>query len=292
VKRLIVNADDFGLTSGVNRAVRELHTAGVLLSTTLMARAGATADAIALARAHPSLGVGCHVILVDGAPVLSARTQIPRLARADSRDPSGELRPSLPGFLRDLYLAPGKQELYAQMEAEARAQIEFLQSQGLALTHIDTHKHVHMFPGVLRAVLRAARFCGIHAVRNPFEPAWAVRATAGAAFARVAQVTVLRWLAPRCRRIVAEEGFTTTDGTIAVVGTGVLDRAMVRRLLGQLPQGTWELVTHPGYNDADLDRVRTRLRASRDIERDALEAIREFPDIELISYRDLKPAPA
>lgn len=288
MRRLIINADDFGLTSGVNRAIAELHSAGLLTSTTLMARAGATDEAIALARTHPTLGLGCHVVLVDGVPVLSARTEVPDLN--DRR--TGELRPGLPGFLRALYLSPGRKELCAQIEAEARAQIRFLQSQGLALTHIDTHKHTHTFPGVLRAVLRAARACGLCAVRNPFEPPWAVRATAGAAFARIAQVTVLRWLAPVCRRIVAEEGFATTDGTIAVVGTGILDRGMVRRLLGQLPQGTWELVTHPGYNDADLDRVRTRLRASRDIERDALEAIREFPDIELISYRDLKPAPS
>jgi chitin disaccharide deacetylase len=292
VKRLIVNADDFGLTSGVNRAVRELHAAGVLTSTTLMARAGATNEAIAIARENPKLGVGCHVVLVDGVPVLSARTQVPLLAGRKTGEPRpSEFRQGLPGFLRALYLSGGgtRSQVCAQIEAETRAQIEFLQSQGLALTHIDAHKHTHMFPHVLRAVLRAARACGLYAVRNPFEPAWAVRATAGARWARVAEVTVLRWLEPVCRRILAEEGFATTDGTIAVVGTGVLDAAMVRTFLRQLPEGTWELVTHPGYNDADLNRIRTRLRASREIEREALEAIKEFPEIELISYRDLRP---
>jgi chitin disaccharide deacetylase len=288
VRRLIVNADDFGLTAGVNRAVAELHAQGVLTSTTLMARAGATEEAFALARAHPTLGVGCHVVLADGLPVLSAGSQVPLLVDRNS----DELRPGLPGFLRAVYLSPGKPELCSQIEAEARAQIRFLQNAGLALTHIDTHKHTHMFPAVLRAVLHAARARGLRAVRNPFEPAWAVRATAGAAWARVAQVTVLRWLAPVCRRIIAEEGFATTDGTIAVVGTGVLDAEMVRKFLRELPEGTWELVTHPGYNDADLDRVRTRLRASRDVERAALAAIKDFPDIELISYRDLRPPAA
>jgi hopanoid biosynthesis associated protein HpnK len=288
VRRLIVNADDFGLTAGVNRAVAELHAAGVLTSTTLMARAGATSEAIALARANPDLGVGCHVVLVDGVPVLSSQTEAPRL----NDRKTGEFRPGLPAFLRELYLAPGSRRLSAQIEAEARAQIEFLQSAGVAVTHIDTHKHTHMFPAVLRPVLRAARACGLHAVRNPFEPPWAVRATAGARLARVAEVSVLRWLAPVWRRILAEEGFATTDGTVAVLGTGILNDEMVRRLLGQLPEGTWELVTHPGYNDADLDRVRTRLRTSRDVERAALQAVKEFPGIELISYRALKPAPA
>ena len=84
--------------------------------------------------------------------------------------------------------------------------------------------------------------------------------------------------------MIEQEGFATTSGTIAVAGTGVLDDATLRSLLQSLPSGTWELVTHPGYNDADLDRVRTRLRASRDIERSALIALKEFPAIELVSF--------
>jgi chitin disaccharide deacetylase len=286
VRQLIINADDFGLTPGVNRAIAELHAAGVLTSSTLMARAAATEQAILISRSSPSLGIGCHVVLVDGTPVLSATRDLPRLAdRA-----SGQLRPGLGGFLARLYGGGSLSRLQSEIEAEAQAQIELLQDKGLALSHIDTHKHTHMFPQVLRPVLRAARAAGIRAVRNPFEPAWAVRATAGARLARVAEVSLLRWLQPVWRRILAEEGFATTDGTIAMVGTGVLNANMLRSLLRQLPEGTWELVTHPGYNDADLDRIRTRLRASREIEREALAAVKEFPEIRLISFRDLHAA--
>lgn len=287
VRQLIVNADDFGLTSGINRGVLELHLAGVLTSTTLMARAGATAEAVEMARATPSLGVGCHVVLADGEPVLPPG-KIPSLI--DSA--SGRFYSTLGAFLPRLI---ARRIRPAEIEAEAAAQIALLQSRGLHLTHVDTHKHTHMFPSVLRPVLRAARAAGIRAVRNPFEPAWAVAASAGARWGRVAEVTVLRWLQPSCARIIAEEGFASTDGTIAMVGTGVLNAAMVRSLLNRLPEGTWELVTHPGYNDADLARVRTRLRASRETEREALMAIREFPEIELISFADLAaqaPAPA
>jgi len=276
VSRLIINADDFGLTSGVNRAIVELHRFGVLTSATLMARAGATGEAIDLALATLSLGVGCHVVLVDGEPVLPAR-EIPTLVDATT----GRFRTSLTAFLARLMTG---RICSGEIEAEAAAQIGLLQSKGIRLGHIDTHKHTHMFPGVLRPVLRAARAAGISAVRNPFEPVWAVRATAGASWARAAEVKVLRNLQGACRRIVAEEGFTTTDGTIAVVGTGILNGTTLRSLLGQLPTGTWELVTHPGYNDADLDKVRTRLRASRETEREALHAIKEFPELELISY--------
>jgi hopanoid biosynthesis associated protein HpnK len=279
VSCLIINADDFGLTSGVNRAILELHEAGVLTSTTLMARAGATNEALEKARETPTLGVGCHVVLVDGEPALEA-TEIPTLVERGT----GSFRTSLGGFLARLFTGRISS---AEIEAEAAAQIDLIQSKGLKLTHVDTHKHTHMFPAVLRPVLRAARAAGIGAVRNPFEPVWAVRATAGASWARAAQVNALRRLQARCRQIIAEEGFVTTDGTIAVVGTGVLDAGTVRSLLGQLPEGTWELVTHPGYNDADLDKVWTRLRASRGIEMGALLAVREFRNIELISYGQL-----
>ena len=283
--RLIVNADDFGLTSGVNRAIIELHAAGLVTSTSLMARAGATDEAIELARATPSLGVGCHVVLVDGEPVLPPE-KIPSLV--DAR--TGHFPNSLTTFLLRLFTGRIRAE---EIEAEAAAQIAHLQQRGVRLTHIDTHKHAHIFSAVLRPMLRAARAAGIRAVRHPFEPEWAVRAAIGAPLARVVQIAALRLLAPRSHQIIEQEGFTTTDGTIAVAGTGTLDATTLRSLLGQLPAGTWELVTHPGYDDSDLARVRTRLRASRDVERLALAAIPEVQGIERISFAELETsAPA
>jgi hopanoid biosynthesis associated protein HpnK len=279
VSRLIVNADDFGLTAGVNRAIVELHQAGLLTSTTLMAKAGATEPAIALALQNPSLGVGCHIVLVDGAPVLPSR-QIPTLV--DSQ--TGCFPPKLTTFLARLFTSRIRS---AEIEAEAAAQIALLQHRGLHLTHIDTHKHTHMFPAVLRPVLRAAAEAGIHGVRNPFEPEWAVRASPRASIVRSAEVFALRRFGPYFRRILSEEGLSTTDGTIAVAATGAVSTETVRSLLQELPSGTWELVTHPGYNDADLDKIQTRLRASRDIERNALHAISEFHSIDLISFAAL-----
>jgi predicted glycoside hydrolase/deacetylase ChbG (UPF0249 family) len=176
-----------------------------------------------------------------------------------------------------------------EIEAEAKAQIQYLQSRGLIITHVDSHMHTHMFPRVLLPVLRGARACGIHSVRNPFEPKWAVRATARSGFVRAAQVSILRCFQSTWHRIVAEEGFATTGGTLGVSGTGALETVNLHRLLDGVRAGTWELVTHPGYNDADLARVRTRLRASRDIEREALPVLREFPALQLISFSELAP---
>ena len=281
--QLIVNADDFGLTPGVNRAIAELHHAGVVTSASLMARAMATEEAIQIALATPSLGVGCHVVLVDGEPVLQAGA-IPHLVSPRS----GVLRSSLADFLTSLFCNRNSHDAMVQeIEAEATAQIVYLQSRGVRLTHIDTHKHLHMFPTVLRAVLRAARAAGINAVRNPFEPIWALRATRTPSWIRMAEVLALRLLEPACRRIIAKQRFVTTDGTIAVVGTGNLDAAAVTALLAHLEPGVWELVTHPGYNDADLEKVRTRLRQSRDIEREALHAVLNFPGIECVSFANL-----
>ena len=288
--RLILNADDFGLTAGINRAVIELHRAGVLTSASLMARTAATDEAIEIARTTPTLGVGCHVVLVDGEPVLSPQ-EIPHLAIPGN----GRFRPSLIGFLNWLSRDsdrrwPFHARAIREIEAETAAQIALLQSRGLRLTHIDTHKHVHIFPAVLRPVLRAARAAGIRAVRNPFEPKWSQRATPNAPLLRRAEVSLLRMLEPAFRRIVAEEGFTTTDGALGVLATGILDATTITSLLAKLPDGTWELVTHPGYNDAELAQVHTRLRASREIEREALLTLQHFPAIDLISFAEVHPA--
>jgi predicted glycoside hydrolase/deacetylase ChbG (UPF0249 family) len=251
-----------------------------------MARAGATDEAVEIALKTPTLGVGCHVVLMDGEPVLGARSDIPNLV-----DPkSGRFRSSLPSFLAWLFYdslrsEPSHPGAAREIEAEAAAQIALLQGRGLRLTHIDTHKHTHMFPAVLRPVLRAARAAGICAVRNHFEPAWSLRATGGSAWLRRAEVSLLRRLFERSfKKIVAEEGFRTTDGAIGVLATGTLDSATVSSLLKHMPPGTWELVTHPGYNDAELAAVTTRLRESRVTEIEALKGLRLFPNLKLKSF--------
>ena len=277
--KLIVNADDFGLTSGVNRAILELHQSGVLTSATLMARAAATDEAIEIAKSAPALGVGCHVVLVDGEPVLPA-AQLPTLT--DPR--TGRFHPTLGAFLRGVAT---RRIHMSEAAAEARAQITRLQERGVRLTHVDTHKHTHMIPRVLCPVLHAAKACGIYAVRNPFEPAWAVRATPKAPLVRRAQVRLLRLFASRFHQFVAESGFTTTSGALGVLATGTLDAAAVRSLIASIPAGrdeTYELVTHPGYNDADLARANTRLLASRETEREALAALRNLTQLELASF--------
>jgi predicted glycoside hydrolase/deacetylase ChbG (UPF0249 family) len=267
VSQLLINADDFGLTPGVNRSIAELHQGRALTSATLMATGNFFDDAVAVARAIPTLEVGCHVLLVDGTPALPA-SQIPSLC------PDGKnFRPQLSRFATDLYTGRIRE---AEIEAEATEQIRRLQAAGLPVSHIDTHKHTHLFPRVLRPLLRAARACGVPAIRNPFEPAWALRATPGmnssAGRLRRLAVVALGSQHRAFRRLVAASGLATTDGTIGVLATGTLDvEATLHQLLQAMPpNGSWELVCHPGYPDQHLDQVRTRLRASRAAEHAAL----------------------
>lgn len=286
VRRLIVNADDFGLTPGVNQAVEELHRADALTSATLMATAASFDQAVSGAGAQPSLGVGCHVVLVDGTPALPA-SQIPSLVSAASSGPlqgMAQFRPSLSGFVADLLCGHISE---AEIEAEASAQIQKLQAAGIHPTHVDTHKHTHIFPGVLRPLLRAALACGVKAVRNPFEPDWSLNATANAGRVRKMQVRLLRSQCSTFAEEVTKAGLATTDGAIGVLATGTLDAQTIRNLLAAMPDGSWELVCHPGYNDAALQQERTRLLESREVERSALLETIPQSGVQLIHFGQL-----
>jgi hopanoid biosynthesis associated protein HpnK len=285
VRRLIINADDFGLTAGVNRAIAEANRSGVLTSATMMANARAFSEAAAMTKAQPSLRTGCHVVLIDGDPVSA---NLPTLTNGSSR-----FRDSLKEFA----LAAVRRQISAdEIQQETEAQIRKIQSLGITLTHVDSHKHTHMFPHVLRPVLRAARACGIGAVRNPFEPFrarthGALLATPGL-WLRSAGVTAFQMFAAEFRRALKEEGVRSTDGTVGIAATGMLDQKMLFRTLTALPDGTWELVCHPGYSDADLKAAGTRLTASREIELAALTSLETKQalarqKIELISYAEL-----
>jgi len=287
---LIVNADDFGYTSGVNRAILEAHSRGVVTSSTLMANGLAFAEAAQLARTVPRLSIGCHVVLTDGEPVLGAE-QLPSLTTA------AHFRDGMVAFAARAIAGRIAAE---EITAEAAAQIRKIQSAGIAVSHIDTHKHTHLFPKILRPLLRAAAACGVRALRNPFGPRLPLRSSHLLArpglWARYAEVRILGGFAGKFREAVDREGFATPDGTLGIVVTGALDETLFYAIARSIPAGTWEFVCHPGYNDANLQAGKTRLRQSRETELRVLTlpAAREVlaqQGIELISYRELAPKP-
>jgi hopanoid biosynthesis associated protein HpnK len=291
VRRLIVNADDFGLTSGVNRAIVEAHTHGIVTSATLMANGRAFEEAVSLAKTVPSLSVGCHIVLIDGEPVLDA-AQLLTLTSQHSRP--ARFRDGLKLFAARALagrLDPG------EIEAEVSAQIRKIQAAGISVSHVDTHKHTHLFPAVLRPLLRAARACGVHAVRNPFGPRKPMKSsdlwTRPSLWTRYAEVRILRALSGKFGIVASQESLVTPDGTLGIVVTGALDEKLFRGIAAIVPEGTWEFVCHPGYNDDDLKSANTRLRESREAELRILTMpeARQWllnSGIELISYRELR----
>lgn len=291
MRQLIVNADDFGLTSGVNRAIAEAHRDGIVSSATLMANGAAFADAVQAARALPKLSVGCHVVLVDGSPV-APPGGLDTLVAIRSAEPE-KFYSSLSAFAARATLGGFDRE---QLLEEITAQIRKIQSAGIEVTHLDSHKHAHIFPEILAAMLRAARICGVRAIRSPFVPLKAIMAQQFAGkrtlLKRYGQVRILNVFAPHFRRQMKRSGLVAPDGIIGVIETGLLDAALLRQALASLPDGTWELVSHPGYADQDLRAAHTRLVESRERERALLTSpeLQDFlkqQNIRVIGFREL-----
>jgi hopanoid biosynthesis associated protein HpnK len=256
-RALVVNADDFGLTPGVNAGIIDAHTRGILTSASVFANASATDHAIQLARRTPTLGVGCHLALVDADPVLPS-SRLPTLA-AD-----GHFRPTWRSFIAD---ALAGRIAVDEIERELAAQIGRLSDAGLRLTHLDAHNHVHAFPPVFGVVARLARRFGIATVRIPYEsPSLALVAwNAGRPGARrqaMENVALAPW-AWRDRLLLRRHGLAPAPAFFGRVLTGMFTRDDVGRVLERMGPGVSELMTHPGYPDAALDLVRTRLRQER-----------------------------
>jgi predicted glycoside hydrolase/deacetylase ChbG (UPF0249 family) len=296
VRRLIINADDFGLTRGVNRGIVRAHEEGIVTSATLMASSEAFADAASMALSLSDRGarfsIGCHMVLLDGEPVLPP-DMVPTLLQPALSNGSGKFRTHLSEFA--VAAVRGKLDP-VEIEMEAAAQLSRLKSAGIEVSHFDTHKHAHMFPLVLRPLLCAARSAGIRAVRNPFGRLFPLPLSKLMAnrklWSRFAEMSMLRSFASKFAAAVKSHGMRTTDGSFGVLVTGVLDLELFTTIANAIPEGTWEFVCHPGYEDAALDGIRTRLRKSRVKELDVLtspEARRalECRGVELISYHEL-----
>ena len=228
----MVNADDFGLSPGVNRGIIEAHEAGSVTSTSLVANAPCFADAIARAHRARRLGVGLHVNLTVGTPV-APREEVASLwdPHTAAFHPLGRLvRRALAGQVDPQHVA-----------IECRAQLAALQSAGIAVTHIDSHRHVHVLPGIWRAVVAVAREAGVRAVRVPREPGVSIKQIClGAAWILAASGD----RGDDVRLVRQFRGLALMHAADYEIG--------LLQLLDDLPPGATELMVHPGYADAAL----------------------------------------
>ncbi|MBI2820524.1 MAG: ChbG/HpnK family deacetylase [Acidobacteria bacterium] len=283
MKLLIVNADDFGYTSGVNRAIVTAHRTGIVTSTSLMANGAAFADAVEQLESSPSLDVGCHLNLVEGTP-LSPPEQIPHLVRG-----GGEFH-----TLREfgLRVATGRVPM-TEIEREFAAQIEKIITAGIRPSHLDTHQHTHLHPKVAAALARVGQQYGISWARRlcencppPLrEGAWGRRVVAAASTLFVSSL----------QRQMQQQGLRTPDAFTGFILTGRLSTSALQATLAALPEGVTELMCHPGYFDQNLAAAPTALKQQREYEfRTVADAfwgdwLRER-GIVLTNFRNLAPA--
>ncbi len=289
-KKLIVTADDFGLTQGVNEAIVLAHRQGIVTSASLMVNGMAFESAASLARQHAGLDVGLHLNLTQGHPVSDPGT-IPSLA-------------SSRGFLYDhpLALAVGlirRRVRAIDLEREIQAQLERALGVGLEITHVDGHKHVHVIPNVLQVLCKVAPAYGIKALRSVVERAPGLRSLLlrnrqarrlllkQYLFGKTASAIWKLWWPVR-----ASPAFVVPERFYGITQTGFLDFDAFTRVVHDLQSGVNELMCHPGYVDDGLNRTPTRLRSQRERELELLTTrkVRDLIDqsgIELISYRHL-----
>ncbi|MDX2034875.1 MAG: ChbG/HpnK family deacetylase [Blastocatellia bacterium] len=256
MRRLIVNADDFGIASGVNRAIIEAHARGIVTSATVMVNMPAFAEAAELARSHPSLGVGLHFNLTQGRPIAEpARV-------AGLLDEQGEFPGTSTAVARRLLLGRATRE---EVAIELRAQIERAQAHGVRLTHIDSHKHAHALPAVFAVILETIGRYGIDAVRlhrergsfSLFPLKLAKQRLVALALTQLGRIDAAR---------LSRAGVNAPDALVGIARTGCWTVAWLKEAIAGLPDGTSELMCHPGEPDAEPFAVRTRLRESRAIE--------------------------
>jgi predicted glycoside hydrolase/deacetylase ChbG (UPF0249 family) len=264
LRNLIVNADDLGWTEGVNRGIAEAHRNGIVTSASLLANGAAFASGVELARTTPALGVGVHLNLSDGEPVADRELVTTLL------NDRGELE----GRPESLLLKLARRSvLLEEVEREWDAQIQKVRDVGIEPTHLDGHRHVQMLPGLFEIALRLAKRHGIAAVRISHEES-SLRAALSSGTKQNGTVVMkqgvqargLKLLARDAREQAERAGIAAADYFCGIAQTGELTREGVLRLLEILPEGTTELMCHPGHVDEDLAKSATRLQASRQSE--------------------------
>jgi len=267
MRNLIVNADDLGWTHGVNRGIAEAHRNGIVTSASLIANGCAFEAGVQTASESPRLGVGVHLNLSDGKPVAPAE-QVKSLL-----DENGDFSGGPEALL---FRLTAKSLVTKDVQTEWNAQIEKVRAAGIRPTHLDGHKHVQMLPGLFAVALRLARKHGIEAVRVAHE-ASSLRAAltigseaTGVMLKQGVQARGLKLLARDAREMTERAGIGTADYFCGIAQTGVLTKKGVQQLLASLPEGTTELMCHPGYADADLEKSATRLQKSRQTELEIL----------------------
>jgi hopanoid biosynthesis associated protein HpnK len=266
--RLIVTADDFGLSSGVNEAVEKAATAGILTCASLMVAGDAASDAVARARRIPALHVGLHLVVIEG-PAILPPAQIPDLVDSSGQFPADQLRLGV-----NYYVRP---HIRRQLAAEIRAQFAAFAATGLTLDHANAHKHMHLHPVVGRLMIDIGREFGLRAIRVPAEPP-----IAGGPAQNLGSRALRRWCAV-LRGQARRAGMLTNDHILGLGWTGHMTPARTQALLEALPPGLTEMYFHPAtHRDTALSRLMPDYEHEAELQ--ALLTTRLSADVSLVSF--------
>ncbi len=270
-RRLIVNADDFGLSPSVNAAVIRAHREGILTSASLMVNEPGFAEAVTLAREHPRLGVGLHLTLLCGHSTLPPE-KIPGLVNARGEFSSRPVGAGMKYFFR--------RHLRELLRAEIRAQFEKFHSTGLPLDHVNGHLHLHLHPVIFAILMDEAESLGIRHFRLTRDCLSRSRRMArGHWFYRLSHAAIYAWLSARARQTLAARKIRCAPITFGLLQDGRVDEDYLLKLLPELPPGDAELYAHPS-----LDQFKHEFDA---LVSPRVKARVEQLGIELIRYRDL-----
>ena len=237
LRYIIINADDFGRHAEINRAVEEGLVHGCLRSATVMPGGAAFAGAIDIARRHEELGLGVHFTLVDGHPILPPE-EIPSLVGSE-----GDFLPDHTALLKR-YLKGGIN--LEEVRRELAAQLQKIEATGIPISHVDSHQHMHTLPGIIDIVLDLAARAGIRAVRTPRTPLFAgAFGGLGQLVGRLGLSTLARLAACKAHR----RGLLTPDNFAGIVAGEAVSEGELLHLIAHLPQGTTEVMMHPGMKN-------------------------------------------
>lgn len=246
MKQLIVNADDFGLHPLINAGIIKGHQEGFITSTSLMPSAPCWQEAVRLAKENPRLGIGVHLTLVGGVPSVLPKEQVSSLL-----DDDGLFLPDYVAFAKRYYSGAVKK---AELEAELRAQLERALSCGVNITHIDSHQHTHVLPGINSLVLKLSNEYNIIRVRIPKE---------GYLFTGGFQTGVGRLIGRSGLSFCADMAALRADSLglrhpqhfYGMLAGGHLNAQLIANILRQLPEGVSEIMTHPGLDSTALGKA-------------------------------------
>jgi hopanoid biosynthesis associated protein HpnK len=240
-RRLIVNADDFGLSSSVNAAVIHAHCEGILTTTSLMVNEPACDEAVKLAKENPKLGVGLHLTLLMGHSALTPE-KIPGLV-----NPRGEFSSNPVGVGMRYFF---ERSLREQLRAEIHAQFEKFHATGLLLDHVNGHLHLHLHPTVFRILIEDAEKLGIKRMRLTRDClARSRRMASGRWFYRASHAAIYEWLSSRAREPLRKRGIKHAQITFGLLQNARVDEEYILKLLPELPPGDSELYSHPSLGE-------------------------------------------